>query len=277
MAILTYGVSPSIGEAEWAILHRIESRGNWHEVVDTGTDYQTTFATGTRVVNVSAGDMAVCGVLVRNDATVQLSLAAQGGGLSRIDYIVLQIDWSGTTSSAGTIAVVQGTAAASPVAPTLSRVAGTLWQVALARVNLASGAGQLTAGMIEVCVPQRRRDLIYAAAVDQRTISNNNNVQIGSTNGVDPGWPYILRVEANVGFVDVSSGRADLSATVDGATVVSAPAGSKNEADAYVMTHTSSRTGKWAAALFAQKGGGQTEDLTTVAGISGFTVTVKPN
>lgn len=276
MAINTYGVSPSIGEFEWAVLHRIQQRGAWHEVVDAATDYAVTPVTGTRTVQVFSGDMAVNGVLVRNDAPVNVSFAAQSGGNSRIDYVVLEVDWSGAVATASTVKVIAGTAAASPVPPSLTRVAGTLWQVGLARVSIASGAGQLTTAMIDSCVPQRRHDYIYKSAVDQKTITNDNETEIARTSGVDPGWPYYLRVEGSTGFGHVATGKGVIFGNVNGSQVTSGVPGVSNDSDAYLRPeHTASLTGKWTATMTMNRLN-MTADLVTQPTRGGFTVTVIP-
>lgn len=277
MAINTYGVSPNIGEFEWAVLHRIQQRGAWHEVVDTATDYTVTPVTGTRTVQVFSGDMAVNGVLVRNDAPANVSFAAQSGGNSRIDYVVLEVDWSGTVSTASTIKVIQGTAAASPVAPSLTRVAGTLWQVGLARVSIASGAGQLTTAMIDLCVPQRRHAYIYKSSVDSKSITNDNETEIARTSGADPGWPYILRIEGNTGFGHVAAGHGLIFGNINGSQVTSGTAGALNDADAFLRPeHTNGLTGKWTATMTMNRTG-MTADLVTQPARGGLTVTVIPN
>lgn len=277
MAITTYGVSPTIGETEWAILHRIEARGQWHEIPDTINDYLATAATGTRLVSVSAGDMVVCGVLVRNSAAASVALDANATSNSRIDLIVLEVDWSGDTDTASTIKFVKGTAAASPVAPALTRVAGTLWQVKLAQVTLAPSAGQLTAAMVAQTTPMRRIEYVTQANINQVTVTASGTQALASVTDRDPGWPYRLKLEAVVGFEHVAAGSGLISGEVNSVVLATARAGSFNDAEAVLLPKVSgSLTGAWAARLTATRGPTMAADLISTPARSGFIVTVKP-
>lgn len=278
MAINTYGVSPSIGEAEWAILHRIQGKGQWHEVVDAQTDFAVTPSAGNRIVSVAAGSLVACGVLVVVDTPTSITLDVQSGGNSRIDYIVLEIDWTGSQTTATTIKFVKGTAASNPVAPSLTRVAGTLWQVALARVTLTSGISQLVAANVDVCAPLQRRQYVSTATVDSKTISGGGESTIARTSGGDPGWPYRLRVEGKTGFTHVSAGAGIITGYVDGSVVTSGVAGNLNDADAELRAdYTPTRTGAWSATMTMQRNPSMTTDLVTAPGRGGFTITLIPS
>jgi hypothetical protein len=267
-----------MGETEWAQFHRISTRGAWHEVVENAGDLDVTVGTGTRGISVSAGNIAVCGVLVKSDAVVNLNLAAQSVN-PRITTIALQIDWSGTVDTAATIIAINGATAASPVAPTLTRVAGTTWQVALARVTVAASATTFVAGNIEKATPQRRREYHYQQAIDQATITGSQVTQVSRIADRDPGWPYKLRLESYCDFASVTAGSAIITGNVDGAALTSGVAGGKNDAPAHMRPAISgTRTGQgFITTLTAQRGPAMVDPLITSPTRSGFIVTVIPD
>lgn len=79
-------------------------------------------------------------------STAQETLTIQASEANpRIDSIVLTLD-PGTNSIV--LAVVKGTAAASPVAPTLSQTDTGTYQMLLANVSVASGANTISAGNV---------------------------------------------------------------------------------------------------------------------------------
>lgn len=118
-------------------------------VIGTPADSPVCYAdgTGTRAVKVRADKRA----LVRGShydsgsSEITLNLAANGSGNPRIDTIVLRLDRSGYTV---TEAIVQGTPAASPVAPTLTRDLGAtgVWEFPLVDVAVANGATTISSG-----------------------------------------------------------------------------------------------------------------------------------
>lgn len=85
-------------------------------------------------VIVEPGSALVQGIFYLNDANKSVSIAANASGSVRIDIIVLEADYTAQTVR---IAVVQGTPAAG--VPNLTQTAGTLWQIPLAYLTLASG------------------------------------------------------------------------------------------------------------------------------------------
>lgn len=90
-----------------------------------------------RDVNVAAGFANYNGYHIKNDAVLNLAIAANTSGLSRIDRIVAHFDLS--TPENTTIKVVQGTPASTPAAPTLATR-----QLSLAQVLVPNGATTVT-------------------------------------------------------------------------------------------------------------------------------------
>lgn len=97
----------------------------------------TTAGTG-MTVNVSGGECrcgAVMGVL---DGAIALDIDNGHATYNRIDSIVVQYSYG--TPSTLSVAVKRGTATANPVAPTLSKVYNTLWEMEIAQVLIPAGA-----------------------------------------------------------------------------------------------------------------------------------------
>jgi hypothetical protein len=176
----------------------------WAEAVsDTGNQLVPSLpAASTRTVAIAAGDAAACGVLVQNSASVNATLTANSSGNPRIDIVVLRINWSGTNTTGGTIVTIAGTAAATPVAPTLTRTPGATWEIPLARITIPSGTTQLTSTMLEDVRPTIRRPIRYTADItDGITIATSFNDTGKAVGGVisipDPGWPYRLLISSS--------------------------------------------------------------------------------
>lgn len=86
-----------------------------------------------KTVEVTAGKAVVRGKVVSLDADT-LTIADNASGNPRIDRIVLRADWSAQTIR---FAVLQGTPAGSPTAPTLTQNDGVLWEESLAQIAVA--------------------------------------------------------------------------------------------------------------------------------------------
>lgn len=78
-----------------------------------------------------------------------VTIAANGTGNPRIDLIVVRLYPPGTANEGEQeIAVVQGTPAASPVAPGVTQDPNVVWEIALAEVTVAAGATAITGGNV---------------------------------------------------------------------------------------------------------------------------------
>lgn len=85
-------------------------------------------------VIVEPGSALVQGIFYLNDADKSVSIASNASGSTRIDIIVLEADYAAQTVR---IDVVQGTPAAG--VPALTQSVGSIWQIPLAYLTLASG------------------------------------------------------------------------------------------------------------------------------------------
>lgn len=95
-------------------------------------------------VDVGTGMALVQGRYLINDAALTLAVEAADPSYPRIDRVVVRADLVGRTVHA---VVKKGTAAASPVAPALTRTAET-WELSLAQVRVEAGATSIVAAKI---------------------------------------------------------------------------------------------------------------------------------
>lgn len=97
-------------------------------------------------VDVGTGEIWINGYWGQNPSLLSLSIDAADATNPRIDSVVIELV---TTGSPGNMTpkIVKGTAAASPVAPTLTQTT-TTWQYEIARVAVAAGATSIAAADI---------------------------------------------------------------------------------------------------------------------------------
>lgn len=89
-------------------------------------------------VTITPGTAIVQGIKYTLDTATDVTVPANASGNPRIDAIVLRADYAGQTVRPY---YLQGTAAASPVAPTLTRTGAPagFWDIALAYIEVANG------------------------------------------------------------------------------------------------------------------------------------------
>jgi len=103
----------------------------------TGTALEVSAGTGL-AVDVAAGEAMVRGHYYISDATESLALATADPTNGRIDTVILRLD---PTANSIVVAVKTGTAAGSPVAPTLVQTDAGIYEQALANVLVPATAG----------------------------------------------------------------------------------------------------------------------------------------
>lgn len=96
-------------------------------------------------VKLAVGEGFVRGTHYINDAVKTVTISA-GSSNPRIDAIVLRLVYGSTNTV--TVQVVQGTAAASPVAPTVTKSDTGTTELLLALVNVPANAATITAGNV---------------------------------------------------------------------------------------------------------------------------------
>lgn len=277
MAVTVFA-SGNIDVPEWADLWHLHGRGAWDEIVDDNA-LAVVPGAGARQVVIHSGIAAAAGALLRSTTDVTLTLAANGSGSARVDFIVAEITWSGNV---GTIKAITGATGGS--APSLTKTRGVVWQIPLARVTVASGAGVLSAGAVEQCQPSARQVLSYSTDITERA-----SIPFGSAGSLagtieipDPGWPYRLRVAGAVKAANRDNGLGNIRAqvTIDDGPVFTQGISDKGcTAPAVVIPKTSGvRRGKAATVKLTVVPNtiSGTDDLSTTQVGSGFNVDVLP-
>jgi hypothetical protein len=277
VAIFLSGVDPSITEAKWSKLFAMATQAE----VTSGLEVTPTSTA--RQVSIAVGDAVAAGVLAESNAVELRTLAANATGNSRIDIVALQINWSGTQTTGGTIVVVQGSPASTPAAPALTQTPGVLWQVALARVLVRPNAGVLTSGDLLTAAPGGNKQLkVYRSTPDIGSSIAGSAVTpktIGTINVPDPGWQWRPRIYASVRFVNLTSGFGRIDATLDGAELGEEAAGRSttgNDMPARLHYIGNARTGQCTVRLRMLPGGSPSGSLVTASAFAAFTVEVTP-
>jgi hypothetical protein len=123
-----------------AYFGRLVSNGIFYAVA---TNLQVVASTGMKVA-VQAGSACINGYTYENTDTLELELATANGVNPRIDRVVIR--WSAVSREIK-LAVLTGVAAASPVAPALTRI-NDVYELGIADIAVAKGAVAITAGSI---------------------------------------------------------------------------------------------------------------------------------
>lgn len=162
MAITVNGVTGSITDAEWAQMWQDAMDGGREEYVPTGL--QVSPSSG-RVLAVSAGRAFQSGASVVYTGGSTVTLGANAASAPRIDTVCMQVNWAGTESTAGSLVVVQGVAAANPVPRGLTKTPGGIWQTPLAYVTVAPAASTISASSIVDARPGANDGTFVACSV----------------------------------------------------------------------------------------------------------------
>lgn len=199
MAITAVGFDGTVTEAQFARFMRSHGEVGYKHGVTTGL--VTTAAGGTRAASVSAGSAVLPGLLADSNAAVSTTHAANATAANRVDYVVLEADWS---TNAVAVVVVQGS---SSTPPALTQAEGSLWQMPLARVTVRPSVTTLLSTDVVVCKPLPR---VMLSADDTLTpvtrAWNSGGYTVAEVTFADPGWPYRLHVDAACRFNGGSTG-----------------------------------------------------------------------
>jgi hypothetical protein len=95
-------------------------------------------------VKVNTGMAWIQGFFYKNDAQVILPITTAPTSNSRIDRIVLRVDWAANTIQ---LAILTGTVAASPTPPALTQNSSK-WEISLAQVAVGTNVATIAAGNI---------------------------------------------------------------------------------------------------------------------------------
>ena len=137
------GAGANVAENQWAKMARL-----WRPdgVISGYLNMLSVYGDNTgMLVKEATGAAWLEGGYYENDSIKTLAIDASHATLDRIDRIILRMDWVNNTIL---VAVLKGTNAASPVAPTVTQTFGTLWEISLATVSIAATITSITAAMV---------------------------------------------------------------------------------------------------------------------------------
>lgn len=149
MALTAKGFTGTVGQVDFA---RIDGAGIVEGLVGSAPGASTLRVDRVvgqdRTVTVQTGSAKAPGARATNDAVATYVLPANAAGQPRLDWLVLRFDWQ---TDPGTVVLthVQGTAAANPQRPTLTRNAGVRWELPLALVRVDAGVGSFPADAVQ--------------------------------------------------------------------------------------------------------------------------------
>lgn len=122
-------------------------------------------------ITVLTGAALIQGIAYFSDANENLTIAANASGNARIDTIILRADYALQTVR---LAVLQGTPAASPVAPTLTQTPSVMWEIPIADIAVANGFTTI----VNANVSQRKHWVNAPPGVYLPYVLNNSGVTL---------------------------------------------------------------------------------------------------
>lgn len=169
----------------------------------TGTELKPYGDSTGMLVKVPAGQALVRGHYYANDAIVSLAVTTAHATLPRIDSVVLTLDPSLNTC---VLAVVAGTANASPVAPTLTQTDAAVYQIRLGNIAVAAAVSTITAGNVTDTRPFLNMLKLTAgtALVAPLTLTSGTNLTTASGGAIE----YDGTVSYSTPNASATSGRA---------------------------------------------------------------------
>lgn len=187
-------------------------------------------------VKVYAGQSMVRGHYYVSTATETLTIAASNPSNPRIDAVVLELD---PTANSIVLKVLTGTAAASPVAPTLTQTDAGVYQQLLGLVAVAAASGLITAGNVTdsrvflptpgvVAAHTQNANTIITTLTDKAAnysiVAADRNTYIRSTNSaITVTIDNVLAIGESVNFIQAGTGQITFAAG-SGVTLLSTDA-----------------------------------------------------
>ena len=217
MAINVAGFDGSpVTEASWARLMALAAGQG--AIVDSGLT--VTPGAGTRVLSVAPGTALIGGLLVEITAAETATVAAKTTTGPRLDWLVLDANWSANTVQ---VAVVQGGTSL----PALIQDLGSRYQMPLAAITVRQNVTTVAAADIAERAPLRREPnyLSTGQVSTGDVVASSSGVNLLDLSVPDPGWPYRLHVEGAMRIrrtIGTGTGYVTVRGQVAGSTFVQA-------------------------------------------------------
>jgi hypothetical protein len=130
-------------ETQWSQMMR--NIGEGVKGSSATTDLKVTAPGTGMTVSLAAGQAMIRGLYYYNTTALTLAVTTANATLPRIDSVVLTLD---PTANTITASVLAGTAAASPVAPTLTQTDAATYQFLLANIAVAAATATISSGNV---------------------------------------------------------------------------------------------------------------------------------
>lgn len=182
-------------------------------------------------VKVYAGQALVRGIYFVSTATETLAITAAHATLARIDSVVLELDPSANSIL---LKVLPGTAASTPVAPTLTQTDAGIYQQLLATVAVAAAATTIAAGNVTdgrvflgVAAHTQNASTIITTVTDKSanytlTAGDKNSFIRSTGSAITVTVPDVLANGESVNFIQAGAGQITFAGS--GVTLSSADA-----------------------------------------------------
>jgi hypothetical protein len=186
--------SSTYTRAEWSVVGKIFAACNKFEGI--APNYLNELAasvTGANTVQIATGGALVDGKPYNSDGAVNVTIpSASGAGNTRIDRIVVRVDW---TTQTGRITRIAGVDAASPTAPNITQTTGTTYDMMICRVTVNT-SGTVTVVDERVMAQVATNGIANAAVTLAKMASNSVDASkivdgsVGTAELADGGTTY---------------------------------------------------------------------------------------
>jgi len=152
VAITVTGVTDSVvTAADFSTL--LVDAANFPARHSVPSGFSATVSASTRAIVLAAGRTWQAGTNLTSSGSITVPIAANGGTNPLYDVVYTQVDWTGTSTTAGSTGVKRGSASANPQLPTLTQTAGVLWQTPICYHLVNPGSGLLNGSNLTLAHP----------------------------------------------------------------------------------------------------------------------------
>lgn len=168
------GAGASVQESQWRDMMKHMLGSESGVIRGFGSDMLCFGDSSGMQVKVNTGECWMRGHYGNNTSQKTLAIASNSSGNPRVDIAVIRCHFGNNNI---VLDIVQGTPAASPVAPSVTQNT-TMWETKLADIAVANGAVTITSGNV---TDQR----VYTSAIAKHTKSNTVSIPASGTSYVD--------------------------------------------------------------------------------------------
>lgn len=176
-------------------------------------------------VKVKSGAAFIRGIYYESDSEVTLPIGAANSTNPRIDYVIVRLDLTMETVQ---LAVLQGVAAVTPSAPTLTQNSSR-WEIALARVTVDANAVTITASKVgdeRTHVGTSNpyitltRNIVTVSSANTLTQIPFNTTHVVNSSGFTVGTNEIFFKENGMYFVEINCNMSGINSDQTGEVLI---------------------------------------------------------